>query len=261
MSGNASPMITAEPIARPRARQAGAVSALRRRFYSDTLRWDPVAQFVERLYSVVASTDRVLDIGAGAGDLNVYALKGRARQIVGIDLDPRVVANPLLDAGLNADVYALPFRDASFDVVFCIYVLEHIDRPHALTSEIKRVLRPGGFCMVLTPNIFHYVTLVSRVTPTAFHRWVNERRGRGSEDTFPTCYQLNSNRALRRHFGEAGLDTVAIDAIEVPPNYLTFSATSYLLGIGYERLVNSTPLLSSIRVNLVGTFRKPAASR
>jgi SAM-dependent methyltransferase len=253
-------MIAAEPTARTRTRQVGGVRALRRRFYPDSVRCDPVALFVERLYSVVASTDRVLDVGAGAGELNAYALKGRVRQIVGIDLDPRVVANPLLDAGLSADIYALPFRDASFDVVFSIYVLEHIDRPHALTSEIGRVLRPGGVCLVLTPNIFHYVTLASRFTPTAFHRWVNERRGRGSNDTFPTCYQLNSHRALRRHFGEAGLETVAIDAIEVAPNYLTFSATSFLLGIGYERLVNSTRLFSSIRVNLVGVFRKPAAS-
>jgi SAM-dependent methyltransferase len=237
-----------------------AATTLRRRFYPAAVRWDPVAQFVERLYSVVAPTDRVLDLGAGAGELNGYALKGRVRQIVGTDVDPRIASNRLLDAGVSADVYALPFRDASFDVVFSIYVLEHIDRPHALTSEIGRVLRPGGVCLVLTPNIFHYVTAASRLTPTPFHRWVNQRLGRAADDTFPTCYKLNSHRALERQFGRAGLETVGIDAIEVPPNYLTFSPIAYLLGIGYERLVNSTPLLSSMRVNLIGVFRKPSES-
>jgi SAM-dependent methyltransferase len=233
------------------------VAALQRRFYPDVVARDPVARFVNRLEAIVKPGDRVLDIGAGAGELNAYALKGRVRQIVGVDLDPRVATNPLLDAGLTADIYALPFRDNSFDVVFSIYVLEHVDRPSALAAEIGRILRPGGLCFVLTPNLLHYVTVTSRVTPTAFHRWVNAWRGRAAEDTFPTCYRLNSRRALRRHFSAAGLDTVSIDVIEVQPNYLSFSAFTYALGVAYERLVNATESLSSLRVNLIGLFRKP----
>jgi SAM-dependent methyltransferase len=237
------------------------VTSLRRRFYPDVVQRDPVARFVKRLDAIVKTGDRVLDIGAGAGELNTYALKGRVRQLVGIDLDPRVVSNPLLDAGLGADVYALPFRNQSFDVVFSIYVLEHIDRPSQLTAEIARVLRPGGVCLLLTPNLFHYVTMLSRLTPTSFHRWANERRGRASDDTFPTCYQLNSRRALSKHFSAAGLRTIAIDAIEVQPNYLTFNPLAYALGVGYERTVNATELLSSFRVNLIGVFRKPGPQR
>ncbi len=237
------------------------VASLRRRCYPDGIQRDPVARFVNRLNAIVKPGHRVLDLGAGAGELNAYALKGRVRQIVGVDLDPRVSANPLLDAGLSADIYALPFRDGSFDVVFSIYVFEHVDRPRALAAEIARVLRPGGVCLALTPNLYHYVTLLSRLTPTAFHKWVNERRGRASDDTFPTCYRLNSRRVLNRRFSAAGLDTVAIDAIEVQPNYLTFSPVAYAAGVAYERIVNATDLLSSFRVNLIGLFRKPAAAR
>jgi SAM-dependent methyltransferase len=237
------------------------VASLRRRFYPDVVQRDPVARFVNRLDTIVKPGDRVLDIGAGAGELNAYALKGRVRQIVGVDLDPRVSTNPLLDSGLSADIYSLPFRDGSFDVVFSIYVFEHVDQPRALASEIARVLKPGGRCLTLTPNTFHYVTLLSRLTPTSFHKLVNERRGRASDDTFPTCYKLNSRRALTRHFSAAGLDTVAIDAIEVQPNYLSFSALSYALGIAYERLVNATAHGELLRVNLIGLFRKPVAAQ
>ena len=165
------------------------------------------------------------------------------------------------DAGLCADIYALPFRDNSFDVVFSIYVLEHVDRPCELAAEIARVLRPGGVCLTLTPNLYHYVTLASRLTPTSFHKIVNERRGRASDDTFPTCYRLNSRRALDRHFSAAGLKTEAIDAIEVQPNYLSFSALSYALGVAYERLVNASDLGALLRVNRIGVFRKPVAIR
>lgn len=237
------------------------VASMRQRFYPDRVRRDPVATFVRRLERELKPTDRVLDLGAGGGELNAYAFRGKVDQIVGVDLDPRVTSNPLLDAGLRADIYALPFRDATFDVVFSIYVLEHVDRPEVLAAEIARVLKPGGVCLSLTPNVFHYVTIASRLTPMSFHRWINARRGRAEEDTFPTEYRLNSAGALRRHFGAAGLQTVAIDAIEVQPNYLTFSAFTYAAGVAYERLVNSTDLGASFRVNLIGLFQKPATAR
>jgi SAM-dependent methyltransferase len=235
------------------------VASLQRRFYPDAVRRDPVATFVRRVGGILKPTHRVLDLGAGAGELSTYSFKGRARQVVGIDLDPRVTQNSLLDAGIRGDVYALPFQEASFDVVFSVYVLEHVDRPDQLASEVARVLRPGGMCLVLTPNLFHYVTLVSRLTPTTFHRWMNERLGRPADDTFATWYQMNSHRALRRCFSTAGMDVVAIDSIEVQPNYLAFNAFAYACGVGYERLVNSSDLFSSLRVNLIGQFRKPDA--
>ncbi len=255
-------MMIRVPLAEMSAAGSGTwwptVASLRRRFYPDVLRRDPVAAFVDVLARSVKPTDRVLDLGAGAGELNTYALKGRVRQIVGADLDPRVTGNPLLDFGLRADIGTLPFQDGSFDVVFSIYVLEHVESPAALAAEIARVLRPGGVCLALTPNIFHYVTLLSRLTPTRFHRRVNAWRGRPAEDTFETFYRFNSRRALERHFGRAGLGPLRIDTIEVQPSYLTFSLPTYLMGVGYERLVNATELLSPIRVNLLATFRKPA---
>jgi SAM-dependent methyltransferase len=233
------------------------VSTLRERFYPDVVQRDPVAAFVQRLERVVKSTDDVLDLGAGAGQLNTHALKGRVHRLVGVDVDPRVGTNPLLDAGIRADIGMLPFRDGSFDVVFSIYVLEHVDRPRELVEEIGRVLRPGGVCLMLTPNILHYVTLFSQLTPTRFHKWINRKRGRPAEDTFPTVYRLNSRRALNDYFTGAGLERVSIDLIEVQPNYLTFSSFSYALGVGYERLVNATETLSPFRVNLIAVFRKP----
>jgi len=235
------------------------VGALRQRWYADRLRRDPVAAFVHRLDGVLKPRDVVLDLGAGAGELNAYAIRGHVRRIVGIDVDPRVEANPLLDTGLQGDICALPFRDNTFDVAFSIYVLEHVDRPAALAAELFRVMRPGGLCLALSPNVFHYVTLASRLTPTTFHRWFNERRGRAGEDTFPTFYRLNSRRALTRWFGGAGFETVALDTIEVQPNYLSFSPLAYAVGAGYERLVNATEFLSALRVNLISIFRKPRA--
>lgn len=55
------------------------------------------------------------------------------------------------------DLYSLPFCDDTFDVVFSIYVLEHVSEPQAAIEEMYRVLKPGGVAYCLIPFIqgFH----------------------------------------------------------------------------------------------------------
>jgi SAM-dependent methyltransferase len=217
---------------------------------------DPVLRFLRILERYIGRGMEVLDVGAGAGRQNPYGLRGRVKRLVGVDLDPRVADNPLLDDGVVADVTRLPFGDGSFDLAFSIYVLEHLADPGAFAREIGRVLRPGGYFLFLTPNRYHYVPLIAAATPTGFHRWVNRRRGRAGADTFPTRYRLNTRRAVGRHFGAAGFEVTELTSIEVQPNYRTFCTPAFLAGVAYERLVNASDWLSGLRVNLIGVCRK-----
>ena len=43
-------------------------------------------------------------------------------------------------------------RDDSVDLVTCVAVIEHVDRPDVLLAEAHRVLRPGGTLVVTTPS-------------------------------------------------------------------------------------------------------------
>jgi SAM-dependent methyltransferase len=52
---------------------------------------------------------------------------------------------------LNFDLTAAPLDDDSFDVILCNHVLEHIPDDRAALSELKRMLAPGGWSLVLTP--------------------------------------------------------------------------------------------------------------
>lgn len=54
-------------------------------------------------------------------------------------------------AKVQADIRCLPFKDACFDVVFCNHVLEHIDNDRKAIKEMYRVMRRGGWGIMLSP--------------------------------------------------------------------------------------------------------------
>lgn len=199
---------------------------------------------------------RALDAGAGAGERFPNDYRSLCREIVGVDLDPRVTTNPTLHRGVVAPLDALPFPDASFDLVFSRWVFEHLPEPERVVHEIARVLRPGGRAVVITPSRFHYMTVISSLTPLRFHRGVNRVLGRKGEDVFQTAYRANTRRRLTELFRREGFETEELRQLECAPNYLVFHPGAFLLGVAYERLVNSTPWLAGLRLILLGTFRR-----
>ncbi len=96
---------------------------------------------------------RVLEVGCGTGVvLTALATLCRPRQLVGIDIDTfllgeaksRLKRNDVSAQLHQQDVRALPFADASFDVVIDFGTCYHINRRVRALKEISRVLRPGG---------------------------------------------------------------------------------------------------------------------
>jgi SAM-dependent methyltransferase len=54
------------------------------------------------------------------------------------------------------DGVALPFEDASVDLIFSKQVLEHVERPHELIADVARVLKPGGVFAGSTSHLEPY---------------------------------------------------------------------------------------------------------
>ncbi len=108
------------------------------------------------LLPVLEPHHRLLDVGCGPGTVSVD-LAGRVGEVVGVDTSAAVVEAAratAADAGRDnasfsvADAYALPFPDASFDVVHAHQLLQHLTDPVAALREMRRVARPGGWVAV-----------------------------------------------------------------------------------------------------------------
>jgi SAM-dependent methyltransferase len=232
------------------------VSVIDRNFYPQFQRnWDDLI-FRDRILRSINASSHILDVGAGAGIVEAMNFKGITQKVCGVDLDPRVTRNPYLDEGLVSDAGRIPYPNQSFDIVFADNVMEHLESPERVFEEVARVLRPGGRFLFKTPNRRHYMPLIARLTPYAFHRWVNRVRGRNETDTFPTRYRCNSFTEVNRIARKNGFRVVSIELIEGRPEYLRMTSLTYLLGLAYERIVNRFDALAQFRILLIAEIVK-----
>jgi 2-polyprenyl-3-methyl-5-hydroxy-6-metoxy-1,4-benzoquinol methylase len=97
---------------------------------------------------------RVLDIGCATGAL-LEKLASGGWDCAGVEISPSA-AYARQKRGLdvrNVPLEECRFPAASFDLVLASHVIEHLNDPAALLTEVRRVLSPGGYFLVTTPNI------------------------------------------------------------------------------------------------------------
>jgi SAM-dependent methyltransferase len=89
---------------------------------------------------------RVLEVGSGLGIL-ASAVARVAAEVVGVERSPEQIAAAVRAPNvtyLEGDAHQLDLPDASFDLVYARYVLEHVADPERVLREMKRVARPGA---------------------------------------------------------------------------------------------------------------------
>jgi SAM-dependent methyltransferase len=95
---------------------------------------------------------RVLVVGCGDGVEAGHIAHETGAAVAGLDL---VVEGRFRRPGvelMKSDARALPFRDDTFDALYCYHVLEHVPGPERAVTECRRVLAPGGIAFFGTPN-------------------------------------------------------------------------------------------------------------
>ena len=129
-------------------------------------------------------TGRVLEIGGGRSGL--ASLLYPQAEIVTLDIDPELAdhqpswANSTFICG---DACSLPMDDDSFDIVTMFDVLEHIEDDRRAAQEALRVVRPGGYVLISTPEMnwhYPYFSVMKRHCPhesELMRAWGHVRRG------------------------------------------------------------------------------------
>jgi ubiquinone/menaquinone biosynthesis C-methylase UbiE len=145
---------------------------------SDFMALRSAASHASFVLKYLRPTTRLLDGGCGPGSIScdlaasILALPtcgaqtsggqtSGGGQITGIDREPsqidqarqRAADRKLINIAFQtASIYALPFPDASFDIVFAHALFEHLNDPAAALREMHRVLVPGGLAAVRSPD-------------------------------------------------------------------------------------------------------------
>jgi SAM-dependent methyltransferase len=123
---------------------------------------------------------RVLEVGGGEGELSEWMRDELAADVAFLDFSPRMVELARarrLDAHVG-DVQALPFDDASFDLVVAAWMLYHVPNIPRGLAEIARVLTPGGTLVAVTTSVEHLRELRELLLyPPGHHETFNRENG------------------------------------------------------------------------------------
>jgi SAM-dependent methyltransferase len=229
-------------------------NAYRDRYRAMRPGWQTSGEQLEALVrSHLYPQSHVLDLGCGRGGV-VELFWREVRLAAGLDPDVPSLAEhrapgmPVIRGrGEN-----LPFAGASFNLIVCLWVLEHLDQPDVVFQEVRRVLRPGGHFVFLTPNLRNPLLLMNRLAKTLPHlqrRIVPRLYGRHEVDTFPVRYLANTAAAIRGLAARSGLEVVSLKAV-ADPTYLALNPIMFWASVLTERL-----LPASRGVHLLGDLR------
>ncbi len=167
----------------------------------------------QRIYEIVAAllaargaAGALADVGCGTGDL-WQALRGRFRTCAGVDA--------VRYEGLPADVdfheadldAGLPLLDASVDAAAAVEVIEHLENPRAFVRELTRVVRPGGWVVVTTPNQLSALSLITLAVKGRFSAF--------QDAAYPAHRTALLEIDLRRIMTECGLRDLAVKYTEL----------------------------------------------
>ena len=133
-------------------------------------------RFSEVLKVINPVNGPILDIGCHGGTFTRVILeKAGGSKVYGVDISHKAIDEAKRKLPLGefkvADATGIPFRSNFFSAVFCLEVLEHVDDPVKVLFEIKRVLKKGGYVVMLVPTDNTLFRIIWRIWTLYYPVW------------------------------------------------------------------------------------------
>lgn len=200
------------PVDDVESRARASLGSSEQAIYDTVLRW----------LGAHAVGGTIADIGCGTGNL-ARALAPRARRVIAVDVLQHAALPPEVEfRRADLDREPLPLADAEADAAVAVETIEHLENPRALVRELARVVRPGGWVVVTTPN---QLSVLSLLTLLAKHRF-----SAFQDSAYPAHRTALLEIDLRRIAAES-----ALSGIEVR---YTCSGRVPLTGLHYPRALS-----------------------
>ena len=199
----------------------------------------------------------LLDAGCGRGAPVLLKFAGCAKKLIGVDLVD-------FESGISgvelirSDLGHMKIETASVDIAMSRSVMEHIADPLQVYTEVSRVLKPGGYFIFLTPNLWDYASIIAKLVPNSMHPTiVAKTEGRAPEDVFPVVYGTNTRRAVRKWAKRTGFEVVTCEYLGQYPGYFMFNGLLFLMATAYEKMISRFEALGFLRGWIFVVLRKP----
>ncbi|MEM9253824.1 MAG: class I SAM-dependent methyltransferase [Pseudomonadota bacterium] len=209
----------------------------------DSLNWSPALRWAYRYFNpddvyealletLVRDSTAWLDVGCGR---NIFpsnhalsrVLADRCQVLVGVDPDKTLNDNPYVHERVFGTMEV--FQDQrQFDLITMRMVAEHVEHPNELMGSLAKVTAPGGLVVVYTVYRYSPVPLITNLVPFKLHNPAKKILwGTEPEDTFPTCFRMNTRGTLQGLFERSGFEEALFLCLD---DCRTFS--------GFRRLAN-----------------------
>lgn len=205
-------------------------------YWSGTTGWSPPPGLDEDLRAwidpLMIRGRKALDVGCGDGARYGARVRASGVEFHGVDISEVAVASARergIDARIASLADPLPYANASFDVVICLEVLEHLVNPAIVTREIARVLKHGGFALLSVPNSAFWTTRVELMFTGRF----NPRGSPVTQRAYPwrdPHLRFFNFASIEAMLAEGGLTTVRDGGLEC--QFLRVAGAGRVLGRG-----------------------------
>lgn len=210
--------------------------------------------FCDLILNDISKDSVVVEIGAGKGLCkHVAKIRNNVKVLLGVDPSDNIEVNPYVHKRIKQFFEDAEIESESVDLIYSIYVMEHIEKPEKVIEKAYNILKKGGKMYFITPNRKHYFVCISKIAESLrfkkiwiekfMHLKVNTDLG------FESYYYLNDEVTIKNLSEKYKFKTCSIIFIDSPrdiarylPNgfkWLPYLISSIMQGLGISKRYSS----------------------